>query len=400
VIGLTGNIGTGKSVVRKMLEHLGALGIDADGLSHAAMSKGAPAYGPVVKTFGEWIVGEDGQINRAALGGIVFANPAALARLESLVHPVVEQAVDLLISRATQPAVVVEAIKLLEGGLGKSVDMVWVVNAPPEVQLARLMRKRKLSEAAARQRIEAQPPQAAKLQRADVVIENNGSFDDTWAQVQAAWRSRIEPILHPGRPPAPAESEPAPPAYGVPGQAARAPAYTTTPLTPEVVLGPISVRRGKPADAARIAGFVTAASNGARQMSRSDVMAAFGEKAYLLVETNGSMVGVAGWQVENLIARVDDLYFLPSVLAPRLLPPLIDAVEARSRELQGEAALVFVPERLTEDVGRVLAGAGYAPHTPESIGVAAWREAILESQPPGTQVMFKRLREDRVLRPV
>jgi dephospho-CoA kinase len=392
VIGLTGNIGTGKSVVRKMLEHLGALGIDADGLAHAAMSKGAPAYSPVVKAFGEWILGDDGQINRAALGSIVFTNPAALGRLEAIVHPIVSQAIRLLISRAGQPVVVVEAIKLLESGLAEGVDAVWVVNAPAPVQLARLMHKRKMSEATARQRLEAQPPQAAKLEHADVVVENDGSFDDTWAQVQAAW-AKIEAILKPGQPAAapPAVPEPAP---------ARAPAFATAPLAQEVMLGPIAVRRGKPADAARIAGFITAASNGERQMSRSDVMAAFGEKAYLLVETNGSMVGVAGWQVENLIARVDDLYFLPSMLAPRLLPPLIDAVESRSRELQGEAALVFVPERLTADVGHVLAGVGYAKHSADSIGVAAWREAILESQPPATQVMFKRLREDRVLRPV
>src|SRR5262249_41897468 len=162
--------------------------------------------------------------------------------------------------------------------------------------------------------------------RATVIVENNGSFDDTWAQVQAGW-AQIEATLGPGQPPAPpAAAEPAP-----------ARAYPPAPMAPEVVLGPISGRRGEPPDAARTAGFITAASNGARQLSRSDVMAAFGEKAYLLVETNGSMVGVAGWQVENLIARVDDLYFLPSVLAPRLVPSLIEAVENRSRELQGEA---------------------------------------------------------------
>src|SRR5574341_1815811 len=82
VIGLTGNIATGKSVVRKMLEHLGAFGIDADGISHQAMAKGGPAYAAVVKTFGEFILGEDGQIDRAALGNIGFSNSRALAKLE------------------------------------------------------------------------------------------------------------------------------------------------------------------------------------------------------------------------------------------------------------------------------------------------------------------------------
>jgi dephospho-CoA kinase len=285
--------------------------------------------------------------------------------------------------------IVVEAIKLIESGLADDVDSIWVVDAPRKVQLARLTQKRKLSQAAARQRLDAQPPQADKIARANVVILNGGTFDETWAQVQAAW-AKIETKQRPAAPPPPAEKV-AP---------ARAPAFPTAPLTPEVVLGPIAVRRGKPSDAARIAGFISAASNGERPMSRTDVMAAFGEKAYLLVETNGSIVGVAGWQVENLIARVDDLYFLPAVLAPRLLPPLIEAVESRSKELQGEAALIFVPERLNQDIQHVLAGVGYSRHTADTIGVAAWREAIVESQPPDTQVLFKKLREDRVLRPV
>jgi dephospho-CoA kinase len=86
VIGLTGNIATGKSVVRKMLEHLGAYGIDADALGHRAMAKGAPGYKPIVKTFGEWILGPDGQINRSRLGKIVFSDPEALAALESILH--------------------------------------------------------------------------------------------------------------------------------------------------------------------------------------------------------------------------------------------------------------------------------------------------------------------------
>src|SRR5512147_1107703 len=87
VIGLTGNIATGKSVVRKMLEHLGAYGIDADALGHRAIALGSPGYRPVVDTFGKWILTPDGQVDRGRLGRIVFADPEALARLESIVHP-------------------------------------------------------------------------------------------------------------------------------------------------------------------------------------------------------------------------------------------------------------------------------------------------------------------------
>ncbi len=87
VIGLTGNIGTGKSVVRKMLEHLGAYGIDADALANRAIAKGSPAYQPVLDLFGKWILSADGQIDRAKLGRIVFSDPSALASLENAVHP-------------------------------------------------------------------------------------------------------------------------------------------------------------------------------------------------------------------------------------------------------------------------------------------------------------------------
>src|SRR5512145_153685 len=112
VIGLTGNIATGKSVVRKMLEHLGAYGIDADALSHRAIAKDAPGFKPVVDHFGKWILGEDGQVDRAKLGRVVFADPDALTQLEAIVHPLVRQAVDVLIRRSTQQVIVIEAIKM------------------------------------------------------------------------------------------------------------------------------------------------------------------------------------------------------------------------------------------------------------------------------------------------
>ncbi|NPA31317.1 MAG: dephospho-CoA kinase, partial [Chloroflexi bacterium] len=187
VIGLTGNIATGKSVVRKMLEHLGAYGIDADRLAHRAIARGAPGYRPVVETFGRWIVGPDGEIDRRKLGRIVFSDPEALAHLEAIVHPLVEQAIRYLVRNAPHKVVVIEAIKLLESGLHKMCDAIWVVDAPPEVQLERLVKQRGLSAEEARQRIMAQPPQALKRARADVIIDNSRTYEYTWRQVVDAW---------------------------------------------------------------------------------------------------------------------------------------------------------------------------------------------------------------------
>ena len=152
-IGLTGNIATGKSVVRRMLEHLGAYTIDADALAHRVIAKGAPGYQPVLDKFGTWLLEKDGQINRSKLGRIVFADEQAMAELEDIIHPYVGQAVDLLVKRASQAVIVVEAIKLLESDLRNLCDAIWVTDAPPEVQVERLIRKREMSREDALQRV-------------------------------------------------------------------------------------------------------------------------------------------------------------------------------------------------------------------------------------------------------
>ncbi len=373
VIGLTGNIATGKSVVRKMLEHQGATGIDADALSHQALAKGGPAYAQVLKTFGEWLLGPDGEINRAALGRVVFADEKALARLESIVHPVVGQAVDFLVKRSQAQVIVVEAIKLIESGLAKDCDAVWVVNAPESMQVLRLINKRKLPEDEAVQRISAQGPQADKLKAAAVVIQNAGSFEETWTQVQAAFANI--------------------------GQAAPAPAAPAQPAAPAGEKQ-IKVRRGSPKDASAIAALIKQATNSQKSLTRNDIMEAFGDKAYMLVEYGEELTGLVGWKVENLVARVDEFYVLPGAPLDKMSPPLLDAVEKAAQELQSEAALVFVPLPIAQTAAQALSGAGYVPQVAEKLGVAAWKEAAKESMPPGTAMLFKKLREDRVMKPI
>ncbi|MDP3450986.1 MAG: dephospho-CoA kinase, partial [Anaerolineaceae bacterium] len=191
VIGLTGSIGTGKSVVRRMLEHLGAYGIDADAITHRAISRDAPCFDEIVSTFGSHILTPEGQINRQKLGRVVFNDHEALTRLEAIIHPLVEQAVDLIIRRASHKVIVIEAIKLLESNLASECDAVWVVYSPPETQLSRLTHNRNMTEAEARQRMSAQVPQETRFAEASVVIKNNTTFDDTWKQVTAAWQRHV-----------------------------------------------------------------------------------------------------------------------------------------------------------------------------------------------------------------
>jgi len=352
-----------------MLEHLGGYGIDADALAHRAMAKSAPGYPLIVETFGTWILDEEEQIDRTRLAKVVFSDPEALNRLEAIVHPLVEHAVDLLIRRAKQTVVIIEAIKLLETQLAAGCDSIWVVNAPETLQISRLMHKRELSEAAAKQRVATQPPQAQKLQAANVIIQNDGSFDHTWEQVQASWAKLpkpIEPLLPP-----PPPSKP----------------------------GQITVRRGKPQDADEIARFITRVSHGRRRMTRQDVMATFGEKAYLMIERDNQLAGVTGWQVENLVTRIDELYFESGLPLDKTIPALMDTVEKASIELQSEASLLFLPPVLAQHVG-TWRSVGYRPQTIQGLGVRAWQEAAIESMPRGASLWFKRLREDRVLRPL
>lgn len=369
VIGLTGNIATGKSVVRKMLEHLGAYGIDADALAHRAIARGAPGYQPVVDIFGRWILDAQGEIDRAKLGRVVFADAEALKQLEAVVHPLVEQAIDLMIQRSRQPVIVIEAIKLLEGKLAGACDSIWVTTAPQEIQQRRLMEKRGMSAEEALQRIRAQSPQEQKIAAAQVVIQNSGSFEETWKQVVAAWK-KIAPLPE-----------------------------TLPAIAKKAETGELSVRRGRPRDSAEIAAFIGRVSQGAHTPSAEDIMAAFGEKAFLLLLLDQKLVGLAGWQVENLVARTTDIYVDAATPLPQALRTLLGEVENASRDLQCEVSLVFVPTQLAgeEALWKEL---GYERRPPRALGVRAWQEAALESMPPNTIMLFKQLRQDRVLRPI
>lgn len=369
VIGLTGNIATGKSVVRRMLEHLGAYTIDADTLSHRAIAKGAPGYQLVVDAFGKFILDASGEIDRAKLGRLAFSDPDALKDLEAIIHPLVGQAVDLMIQRASQRVIVIEAIKLLEGKLVSECDTVWTTYAPELVQKARLMQKRGMNEQEAFQRIQAQPPQKVKMAAANVVIQNAGSFEDTWKQVVTAWKV-ISPITD------------------------------TSPIfMRKAGEGELAVQRGRPRDSANIAALITRLSGGTRPFSPDDVMAAFGDKAFLLLIADKQLVGLAGWQVENLVARTTELYLDPGITIAQALKTLVTAIERASQDLQCEVSLLFLPPQLAtqKDLWKEM---GYTRRTPQTLGVQAWQDAALESQPSNTILLFRQLRQDRVLRPI
>ncbi len=190
-IGLSGNIATGKSTVARMLADLGATVLDADKVAHEVMRAGTPVHTAVVAAFGSEVLRADGEIDRARLGAVVFSDPAALARLEAIVHPAVIEKVDQRIAAAPTRVVVVEAIKLIEAGMAEGYDSLWVTTCPAEQQVERLMADRGLSREEAEQRVHAQPPQEEKVARADVIIDTGGGLSQTRAQVGAAWKRLV-----------------------------------------------------------------------------------------------------------------------------------------------------------------------------------------------------------------
>lgn len=373
VIGLTGNIATGKSVVRRMLEHLGAYTIDADALTHRAYAKGAPGYQPVLDKFGKWLLNREEEIDRQKLGKLVFSDPEAMKQLEEIVHPLVRQATEMLIKRASQPVVVIEAIKLLEGELRKVCDSIWVTNAPEVIQVERLMRKRGFTREQAQERIRLQSPQSAKVDMANMVITNTGSYDDLWKQVNEAWKEIV-----PGAKDAQAE---------------------TVTIKKPAGTGELSAQRGKPKHASSIAELVTRLSKGKRKMNVDEVMESFGDKAYMLLQMDGQVVGVAGWQVENLVTRTTDIFLEDGLDVSKALDTLIKGVESASGELQSEASLIFPLDNLAAQ-DAIWQKLGYEKRTPDSLGVQAWQEAAEEAAPAGSLLFFKQLRQDRVLRPI
>ncbi len=374
VIGLTGNIATGKSVVRRMFEHLGAYTLDADALAHRTYAKGAPGYQDVIDEFGKWLVNKDGEIDREKLGNLVFSDPDAMKQLEAIVHPLVRQAAEILIKNASQPVIVIEAIKLLEGELRKVCDSIWVTNAPEEVQMERLMRKRGMNREQALERIRMQPAQSTKVALANLVITNTGSYDDLWKQVSDGWREIVR-------------------------VASKALEDTTANIKSVTSSGEYIVKRGKPKHSPAIAELITRLSKGKRKATVSDVMVDFGDKAYMLLEQDGRFVGLAGWQVENLVARTTDIFLEENVNVQKALETLIKEVESASSELQSEASLIFVVNELStqEALWKQL---GYERRTPQTLSVQAWQDAATETMSSGSTLYFKQLRQDRVLRPI
>ena len=189
LVGLTGGIGSGKSTVARLLEERGAVILDADVFARDAVRAGTEGFAAVVRRFGDEIVAPDGELDRSRLASIVFADPAALADLEAIVHPEVRRMIaDGIQDHLDGDRVVVLVNPLLiEMGTHRDCDVVVVVSASPDTQVARSV-ARGMDEADVRARLVAQLPIDDRARMADVLLDNEGTLEELAAEVEVLWR--------------------------------------------------------------------------------------------------------------------------------------------------------------------------------------------------------------------
>ena len=187
-VGLTGGIGSGKSEVARLLAARGAVVVDADALAREALEPGTPGLAAVVAEFGEDVLADDGSLDRARLGQLVFADKDRLAALEAIVHPYVgRRSAELIAAAGPDDVVVYDVPLLVEKHLEAVYDLVVVVDAPDDVRLHRLVDLRGMPERDARARMAAQASRDERLAAADVVVPNGGDLAELEAEVDRVW---------------------------------------------------------------------------------------------------------------------------------------------------------------------------------------------------------------------
>lgn len=198
VIGLTGGAGAGKSAVAGLLEAKGILYLDADRFAREVVAPGMPALREIEESFGADMLLPDGSLDRERMADRVFSDNVAREKLEAITHPRILKMIgeEIVKARASgrYQAAVVEASLLFESGCEDMMDEIWVVDAAEDRQVARMMRRSGMTEDMARERLRAQMNPGERQDRADILIENNGSLEDlakavdeTWANAQARW---------------------------------------------------------------------------------------------------------------------------------------------------------------------------------------------------------------------
>jgi dephospho-CoA kinase len=456
IVGLTGNIATGKSAVMRLAAERGALALDADRLVHEILDTDSNIQETIADVFGPEIRKADGRINRAALGTIVFSNAEALRDLERMVHPAVRSEIVRQVDESEANVVFIEAIKLLEGGLARECDQVWVTRCPQYYQIERLMVCRGMDWESASVRVNAQSPQEDKVARADVVIDTDGTLADTLAQFELAWErlgvagvvqaaapaaarpvvrpevkerekerereKEVPPVLTPSvvtpaRPATPAAAEETTPraapqrlSAGSAGAlrdrlkaksevAQTAPAPEAETPARSALTGDYTVRRARPSDIPSILLLIQRSTGGAVKIKRAELLEALSERSYFIGQSGTEISTVVGWNVDNLVGRIDQIYIYPLEATETTGRAVLAEVEESADKHICEAILAF-PSRSTPDaIYRLFTQMGYSPADKDNLA-RTWQMAVDESQPDDTFILLKVLRERPVTQPM
>lgn len=401
IIGLTGNIATGKSAVMRMAAEKGALTLDADKIVHDILENDPSMQAAIAVAFGPDVRRPDGRIDRAALASIVFTDEAALRDLELMLHPAVRQEIVRRIEEGQEQTVVLEAIKLLEGELVEMVDQVWVTRCPRKVQVERLMVCRGMDAETAAVRVNAQGPQEAKVAQADVVIDTDGTMADTKKQFELAWSQLMGAGGPAQRAAQPAIEETVDrPEEDAEESVDEAPHEEQADETPAAVQvqedEDLVVRRARPSDIPGILLLIHRATDGEVKLKRAELLQSFSERSYLIGQLGTEITTVVGWNTDSTTAVcMDQFYFHPLKAARRTFPPVLAEIENSARQLICEVALAFLPDDLPQVARQILEEAGYEKMKREKMP-RAWQATVREMRPAGTEIMGKVLRDIRV----
>ncbi|MEJ2748687.1 MAG: dephospho-CoA kinase [Anaerolineae bacterium] len=396
IVGLTGNIATGKSAVMRLAAEQGALTIDADRIVHELQDHDAEMQAAIGVAFGREVRLEDGRINRRALGKIVFNDPQAMADLEEIIHPYVRREVANQIKESEKPIVFIEAIKLLEGVLAKACHQIWVTRCSQRRQLDRLRICRGMDTETAVARIKAQPSQEEKVAQADIVIDTEGLMTDTETQFHMAWERLPDPRLAGTR--MLPELPPEPPKKAAPPPASQPIVSTAVPDTaPEPIERPagLEVRRARPADVAAMLLLMHKATDGALQMKRAELLMALSERGYFIGQIGTEISALMGWNIDSQVARIDQIFIHPLEATQTTGLAILEEVEQSADAHVCEIILAFIPDDAPPEIEQMFDHQAFGPPNPTNLP-PAWQRAVDESRPEGTHLRLKVLRDRRL----
>lgn len=377
IIGLTGNIGTGKSAVMRFAAERGVLTIDADKVVHHILESNRPLQKKIGELFGANVLTPEGGISRAALGGIVFQDGTALEKLEKLLHPEVHRLIREQIATTDAAVVMIEAIKLLEGGLVKECHQIWVTDCGKLLQLQRLVIGRGMDEEEAFNRIAAQAPQEEKVAAADLVIDTSGSLAYTRKQVLEALETLPDPKTGPKQ--ALKEEKPR--------QMEEIPVEKTEDII---------VRRARPSDIPSILLLIHRSSGGAVKPKRGDILMSLSERGYLIGQQGSQISTVVGWYADKGFGAIDQMFIFPPSASRSTGEAVLAEIERTASELLCEAIFAFADEATPDLVRELLADYGFMSEDSSS-WPRVWQQTFQELRPAGaTKTLIKKLWNARV----